>query len=103
MQNNETKAAMEKTIWLPDPHQIFIHRNRNYFHSLFLGLTNPLWHLPFMIFHILIKPAFKGAFFILSYWARTTVMGLSGSLITVDMNRPKIVVLIDGKPHDDSD
>ncbi|GAC1605805.1 MAG: hypothetical protein NVS3B3_04380 [Aquirhabdus sp.] len=102
MKSNNTKTVMEKTIWLPEPHQIFVHRNRNYFHSLFLGLTNPLWHLPFMIFHILIKPLFKGAFHIVSYWYKTTILGLSGSLITADAARPTIQIYINGEQQDKS-
>lgn len=94
--NQPMKLEFEEkdTLWLPEPWQIIPIRNPNYLKSLFIGLTNPLWQLPFMIFSLLIQPLLRGVFTIFVFTIKTTIYGLSGNLTGLPLAKPEIRVLI---------
>lgn len=67
-------------LWFPEPYQIHTGKNPDYLHSLFIGLTNPLWNLPTMIFIMILKPVLMSVFYILLFIFRCTALGVIGHL-----------------------
>lgn len=71
--------------WLPDPRRMVIRRNGNYFRSLVAGCLSPLFHLPQMVWHLLLQPVFNGVLAIVTITVVNFVVGIAGYCPGIDV------------------
>ena len=68
--------------WFPQVHQVVFDRNNSepYLHSVWIGLTVPLFNLPTMIWNSVIVPSVRGLIITLIFCACNVWAGLRGHL-----------------------
>lgn len=67
-----------KPMWFPEPYQVSTLPNPNYLNSLWIGLTNPLWNLPTMLWILILRPVLVGVVGIVAFTLRCTIAGVLG-------------------------
>ena len=87
-----------KPIWLPEPWQIIMLRNPNYLNSVFIGLTNPIWNLPTMVWTLLLAPVLRGLYFILRFIVSCVVLGIMGRVTALPIPQPGFTVQVVKQP-----
>jgi len=79
---------MAKRTWFPSPTQVFVveRKNTSYLHSLWVGITTPIFNLPSLVWEEILAPVIKGVFIILLATVVSMFAGLCGVAAGIEDN-----------------
>jgi hypothetical protein len=93
-----------KRTWFPQPHQLMIGPTDGtpYLHSLWVGLTAPLFNLPVMLWHLVLLPIITGLTAIVKFFFVTAIAGVRGQAHGFDISAPveSLTVSSENEPKD---
>lgn len=102
MKTETYQVSKLKPMWFPEPWQIIRLENPSYFNSLFLGLINPLWNMPTMIWTLLLFPIIRGLFYIVRFTVCCMLFGIFGRILALPIPQPGFTIVLSKQPPEDT-